>query len=36
METADDILRKVYQSIEYCLGKGALIAREEEAISMSP
>ena len=28
VETADDILRKVYQSIELCMGKGALIARD--------
>jgi GGDEF domain-containing protein len=28
VETADDILRKVYQSIELCMGKEALIARD--------
>ena len=28
VETADDILRKVYQSIELCVGKGALVARD--------
>jgi GGDEF domain-containing protein len=28
VETADDILRKMYQGIEHCMGKNALIARD--------